>query len=48
VDAKTVARWGKRYGFTIVRTPGGHRRFRAEEVRNFIRGRNPDGTPREA
>lgn len=32
VDSKTVNRWGDRERLEIVRTPGGHRRYRAREV----------------
>lgn len=47
VDVKTVARWDQRYSWTVIRTPGGHRRYRAAEVRNVLRGRKPDGSPRD-
>ena len=32
VDPKTVARWATRGRIGSIRTPGGHRRFRASEV----------------
>ena len=38
VDPKTVTRWAKDGKIASVRTPGGHRRFRAAEVRALLRG----------
>lgn len=39
VDPKTVARWAKRGRFqTVVRTLGGHRRYRRDEVQELLRG----------
>lgn len=38
VDAKTVSRWANAGKITSVRTPGGHRRFREDEVRALLRG----------
>lgn len=38
VDPKTVARWADRGRLTSFRTPGGHRRFRADEVLAEIAG----------
>jgi excisionase family DNA binding protein len=38
VDPKTVARWAKAGKLTSVRTPGGHRRFREDEVLALLRG----------
>lgn len=32
VDPKTVARWGSTGRLSSIRTPGGHRRFREDEV----------------
>lgn len=32
VDPKTVARWAKAGKLSFVRTPGGHRRYKASEV----------------
>ena len=32
VNVKTVARWAKAGKLTCVRTPGGHRRYKASEV----------------
>jgi excisionase family DNA binding protein len=36
VDPKTVTRWAKAGKLTSIRTLGGHRRYRAEEVRKFL------------
>lgn len=36
VDAKTVARWASRGLLPSFRTPGGHRRFRADDIRAFF------------
>lgn len=36
VDTKTVARWAARGLLPSFKTPGGHRRFRAEDVRVFF------------
>lgn len=33
VDANTLARWADNGSITAVRTPGGHRRYLASEVR---------------
>ncbi|HEX3326339.1 MAG TPA: BldC family transcriptional regulator [Actinomycetota bacterium] len=38
VDPKTVTRWAKAGKLTSIRTLGGHRRYRAEEVRRFLEG----------
>jgi excisionase family DNA binding protein len=38
VDPKTVTRWAKAGKLTSIRTLGGHRRYRAEEVRRFLDG----------
>lgn len=41
VDAKTVARWDKAGRFpegTIIRTLGGHRRFRGDYIRSLLNG----------
>jgi excisionase family DNA binding protein len=38
VDPKTVTRWAKAGKLTSIRTLGGHRRYRAEEVRKFLEG----------
>jgi excisionase family DNA binding protein len=36
VDPKTVTRWAKAGKLTSIRTLGGHRRFRAEEVYSLL------------
>jgi len=38
VDPKTVTRWARAGKLTSVRTPGGHRRFREDEVLALLRG----------
>jgi excisionase family DNA binding protein len=38
VDPKTVTRWAKAGKLSSIRTLGGHRRYRAEEVRRFLEG----------
>jgi excisionase family DNA binding protein len=42
VDPKTVTRWAKAGKLTSIRTLGGHRRYRAEEIRKFLEA---TGTP---
>ena len=36
VDPKTVTRWAKAGKLNFIRTLGGHRRYRASEVEQFI------------
>lgn len=36
VDPKTVNRWAKSGRLTSIRTPGGHRRYRADEVHRLL------------
>lgn len=36
VNAKTVARWANERKLSTIRTLGGHRRFRASEVRDLL------------
>ena len=36
VDPKTVSRWATEGKLRSIRTPGGHRRFFAEDVRAFL------------
>lgn len=36
VNAKTVSRWARAGKLAAVRTIGGHRRFRASEVRRLL------------
>ena len=38
VNPKTVTRWARAGKITAIRTIGGHRRFRADEVRSFLDG----------
>jgi excisionase family DNA binding protein len=38
VDTNTVRRWADRGWLTRIRTPGGHRRYRAAEVEALRRG----------
>lgn len=37
VDPKTVSRWASQGKLHSVRTPGGHRRFFAEEVHRMLK-----------
>jgi excisionase family DNA binding protein len=43
VDPKTVTRWAKAGKLSSIRTLGGHRRYRAEEVRRFLEGARSNG-----
>ena len=36
VNPKTVTRWARAGKISAVRTLGGHRRFRAPEIRRFL------------
>ncbi len=36
VDPKTVTRWARAGKISAVRTLGGHRRFRASEIRQLL------------
>jgi excisionase family DNA binding protein len=38
VDPRTVTRWAKAGKLTSIRTLGGHRRYRASEVRSLFEG----------
>ena len=38
VDPKTVTRWAKSGKLSSIRTLGGHRRYRADEVSKFLDG----------
>jgi len=38
VDPKTVTRWAQEGKLTAIRTLGGHRRYRADEVYALLRG----------
>ena len=44
VDPKTVTRWAKAGKLTSIRTLGGHRRYRAAEVRSLL-GEVPAAPP---
>lgn len=44
VDPKTVSRWAKAGRVSAIRTPGGHRRFRAAEIA-MLRGLPADNPP---
>jgi excisionase family DNA binding protein len=41
VDPKTVTRWAKAGRVSAVRTLGGHRRYRENEVRALLQGQIP-------
>jgi excisionase family DNA binding protein len=43
VDPKTVTRWAKAGKLSSIRTLGGHRRYRADEVKRFLDGARQDG-----
>jgi predicted site-specific integrase-resolvase len=46
VDPRTVSRWhkaGRMKDVRIIKTPGGHRRFRAEDIKTLLDG-NTDET----
>ena len=36
VNPKTVTRWARAGKITAIRTLGGHRRFKAEEIHSFL------------
>lgn len=36
VNPKTVTRWARAGKITAIRTLGGHRRFKAEEIRSLL------------
>ena len=36
VNPKTVTRWARAGKISAIRTRGGHRRFRASEIRRFL------------
>jgi excisionase family DNA binding protein len=38
VDPKTVTRWAKSGKLSSIRTLGGHRRYRADEVQKLLSG----------
>ena len=43
VDPKTVTRWAKAGKLTSIRTLGGHRRFRASEIRRCLEQMEREG-----
>jgi excisionase family DNA binding protein len=43
VNAKTVTRWSRTGKISAIKTMGGHRRFRASEIRKFIEEQQSDG-----
>lgn len=43
VDPKTVTRWAKAGKLSSIRTLGGHRRYRADEVQKFLEGAKQSG-----
>lgn len=45
VDPKTVNRWVRRGKLPAVRTPGGHYRFKASQIREVLRNSMADGKP---
>lgn len=38
VDVKTVSRWAKAGRIAVIRTPGGHGRYRESDVRAALEG----------
>lgn len=48
VNTKTVIRWAKAGRLAVIRTPGGHRRYSAEQVNYLLAGGSPycDGLDR--
>lgn len=47
VDPKTVTRWAKAGKLSAIRTLGGHRRYRLDEVRDLLRNNVADPQPDE-
>ena len=43
VDPKTVTRWAAAGRISSIKTPGGHRRFREDEVKALLEGGPDDG-----
>jgi len=48
VDPKTVTRWASAGRIGSIRTPGGHRRFRATEIQALLDGLTVDSPPSTA
>lgn len=47
VDPKTVTRWAKAGKLSSIRTLGGHRRYRADEVRRLLDAARTEADPSE-
>lgn len=45
VDGKTLTRWADAGKLTVIRTPGGHRRYREREILALLREREGGGEP---
>ncbi|CAN5135064.1 BldC family transcriptional regulator [soil metagenome] len=45
VDPKTVTRWAASGRLSCIRTPGGHRRFRQQDVTELIESLTDEATP---
>jgi excisionase family DNA binding protein len=45
VNAKTVARWARAGLIPAIKTLGGHRRFRASEIRDLLAAGGFDANP---
>ncbi len=45
VNPKTVTRWARAGKLTAIRTLGGHRRFRASEIRRCLEELSHEDTP---
>ena len=48
VDPKTVTRWASAGRIGSIRTPGGHRRFRAAEIHGLLAELTVDSSPSTA
>ena len=48
VDPKTVTRWASAGRIGSIRTPGGHRRFRASEIHDLLADLTVDSSPSAA
>ncbi|MFO7591685.1 MAG: BldC family transcriptional regulator [Acidimicrobiia bacterium] len=45
VNPKTVTRWHRSGKISAIRTLGGHRRFRADEIRRLLEERDEPAAP---
>jgi excisionase family DNA binding protein len=45
VNPKTVTRWARAGKISAIRTLGGHRRFRADEIRRLLDASDEPATP---